>query len=452
MSNTDLAPLIGDIASDFINKSLRRPKVLIVDDVEANLYALQKTLAKLDCEIITAHSGADALSLTLRHEFSVILLDVQMPVMNGFETASYLRDNDETKSVPIIFVTAISKEQRHIAAGYGTGAVDYLLKPVDPDILISKVSVFMKLDQQRRELKQMLGVISEVSHKYHVLLDSASEGIIGVSDTGSISFANPAAQRLIGGSASLVGRPLMAFFADKDPNHDTPWKHSAFAESMLNQERMRTADGRLIGSNGSDFATEYSFSPFSACFGISGGVLIFQNITLRRQAEDALYRLARYDELTGLPNRTLFHDTLERVLAKGKRQEALIGVLFLDLDNFKEVNDSLGHAVGDQVLRDFADRLQGSMRSSDMAGRLAGDEFAIIIDDANTKEEIEGVAAKICALCTKPFTTGAETRQLSVSVGIAYYPHSGETVDTLLTAADHAMYRAKSKGKGIWSV
>lgn len=447
----ELEPLIGDIASDFARKELRRPKVLIVDDVEDNLYALQKTLARLDCETITARSGADALSLTLRHEFSVILLDVQMPVMNGFETARYLRENEETRNIPIIFVTAISKEQRHVAAGYGSGAVDYLFKPIDPDILISKVSVFMELDLQRRKLKHMLGVISEVGHKYHVLLDCASEGILGVDEGGTISFSNPAAQRLIGGNVSLVGRPLMVFFAENDLNHGTQWKQSGFSASMINQERLRSGEGVLVGSSGSPFFAEYSFAPFSPAYGISGGVLIFQDVTMRRQIEDALYRLARYDELTGLPNRALFRDTLERSLAKAVRHKSQVGVLFLDLDGFKSVNDTLGHAAGDQVLREFSERLRNSLRAGDMTGRLAGDEFAMIIDDAKSLSEIEAVAAKVCGLCDEPFITSGESRQLSVSVGVSFYPENGDSVDTLISAADHAMYRAKAKGKGTFS-
>ena len=131
----------------------QQPKILIVDDQSANLFAMKKVLGKLDCEIFTAESGNVALSLTLHHNFALILLDVQMPKMDGFEVASLVRDNQATKTVPIVFVTAISKETAHVFKGYESGAVDYLFKPVDADILRAKVKVFLELHRQKQALQ-----------------------------------------------------------------------------------------------------------------------------------------------------------------------------------------------------------------------------------------------------------------------------------------------------------
>ena len=130
----------------------QQPKILIVDDQPNNLFAMKKVLDSLNAELFTAQSGNEGLSLTLRHDFALVLLDVQMPEMDGFEVAALMKDNDNTKNVPIIFVTAISKEDAHIFAGYESGAVDYLFKPVNPDILRSKVTVFLELHRQRRAL------------------------------------------------------------------------------------------------------------------------------------------------------------------------------------------------------------------------------------------------------------------------------------------------------------
>jgi two-component system cell cycle response regulator len=130
-------------------ESLPPPKILIVDDRIENLVALEKTLADLDAEIIKAASGEEALASLLEHRMALILLDVQMPDMDGFETAALIRGNEDTRHLPIIFVTAISKERQHIFSGYASGAVDYLFKPLDPDILKSKVRVFLELDRQK---------------------------------------------------------------------------------------------------------------------------------------------------------------------------------------------------------------------------------------------------------------------------------------------------------------
>ncbi len=130
-------------------ESIPLPKILIVDDRIENLVALEKTFADLDAEIIRATSGEEALAALLEHAVALILLDVQMPEMDGFETAALIRSNEDTRQIPIIFVTAISKDQKHVFTGYASGAVDYLFKPLDPDVLISKVSVFLELDRQK---------------------------------------------------------------------------------------------------------------------------------------------------------------------------------------------------------------------------------------------------------------------------------------------------------------
>ncbi|MDM8552831.1 SpoIIE family protein phosphatase [Desulfobacterales bacterium HSG2] len=140
-------------------------KILVVDDKPENLFATESILKKLDAEIFKAQSGMEALSLLLRHDFAVALLDVQMPEMDGFELAELMRDNEETMHIPIIFVTAISKDQQHIFRGYGSGAVDYLFKPLDPEILKQKVSVFLTLDRQRRLLELTSGELSKTNRE-----------------------------------------------------------------------------------------------------------------------------------------------------------------------------------------------------------------------------------------------------------------------------------------------
>lgn len=157
-----------------------QPKLLLVDDKEANLFATSRLLKALDVEVITATSGAEALSLTLRHDFALVLMDVQMPIMNGFETADYLRENEDTRHVPIIFVTAISKEDRYVNQGYEVGAVDYIFKPIDGPILLAKVSVFLELHKKKLRLKRSLSALQELKQRYLMLLEAASDGIVGV--------------------------------------------------------------------------------------------------------------------------------------------------------------------------------------------------------------------------------------------------------------------------------
>lgn len=147
-----------------------RAKVLVVDDRPENTLAIQKTLEPLNVEVFTAQSGNEALALLLHHDFAVALLDVQMPEMDGFELAALMRDNEETNHVPIIFITAISREEKNVFKGYGSGAVDYLVKPIDPDIVRSKVRVFSQLYLQREELEAEIDARKQAQEKNEELI------------------------------------------------------------------------------------------------------------------------------------------------------------------------------------------------------------------------------------------------------------------------------------------
>ncbi|MDO9010890.1 MAG: GGDEF domain-containing protein [Gallionella sp.] len=159
-----------------------------------------------------------------------------------------------------------------------------------------------------------------------------------------------------------------------------------------------------------------------------------------------LLRVAYHDNLTGLPNRILFHDRLNQGIALAKRGDSCCALIFMDLDHFKPVNDTYGHHVGDQVLKLVADRLRQCIRESDMVARLGGDEFTIILPQITGKNDVEMVVKKIIAGLSQPFDVHEHHLQLDVSVGIAIYPDNGNNADLLLKAADEAMYRAKSDG------
>lgn len=147
------------------SENIPSPKILIVDDRIENLVALEKTLADLEAEFVRATSGEQALAYLLEHAVALILLDVQMPDMDGFETAALIRSNQDTRHIPIIFVTAISKDQKHVFSGYASGAVDYLFKPLDSDILRSKVGVFLELDRQRAIITKTNAQLRDANRK-----------------------------------------------------------------------------------------------------------------------------------------------------------------------------------------------------------------------------------------------------------------------------------------------
>ena len=176
---------------------------------------------------------------------------------------------------------------------------------------------------------------------------------------------------------------------------------------------------------------------------------IAKNNRLKRRDEEKIRHQANYDVLTDLPNRALFFDRLSQALKQARREESRLALQFIDLDNFKHVNDSMGHASGDLVLQQAARRLESCIRESDTVARFGGDEFAIILSKTDTTESARIVADKILDSFTRPFSLDAQTARTTVSIGTAFYPSDGDNAKTLLTSADMAMYQAKKRGRDM---
>ncbi len=328
-----------------MNVTQIKPKILIVDDTPENIFTLKTLLKKLDVETISATSGNEALSLTLEHEFGLAIIDIQMPDMNGYELVELMRGNPKTKSLPVIFISAIYSDNYHHLKGYDTGAVDFLSKPFIPEILLSKVRVFLDLYLQRVKLQELVAQLNVKN------------------------------------------------------------------EALGNE------------------------------------------INQRQRAEEQLRYDALHDALTGLPNRTLFMNRLIHVLARAKQDKShLFAVLFLDLDRFKLVNDSMGHLVGDQLLLIVARRLKNCVRSGDTVARLGGDEFAILLDNIQDIQAAIRVAKDILTRLALPVKLDGHKIFTGTSIGIVLSAAHYEQAVDILRDADMAMYRAKNQGKGRYAL
>lgn len=440
-----------ELPSDFEQEALPKPAILIVDDRMENLVAAKKTLAKLDADIVTVLSGSEALSCCLRQRFAVILMDVQMPVMDGFETAELLAQNDETSGMPIIFVTAISKEEQHIHQGYTSGAVDYIAKPFDPDILISKVKVFLTLENQRMATARLAHSFEQLNFRNSLILDGAAMGILGIDGNGNINFINRAGQVLLGESEDIVGRPLIPMLDGPDTEVSS-WDTHPLRMSCVQQTKIHQPDTQIYQPVGCSFAAEYTFSPMPAETGVCGGVLIFQNISARKAIADEMDKMAKYDDLTGVANRRLFRDVLEKRLAGSRRHGRSVGLLYIDIDNFKQVNDTQGHHVGDMLLQLFCERLLQEVRHNDTVGRLGGDEFAVLVDDCSDTIGMFAMAKKLVSICSAPYLIEGRPVSVGISIGIALFPEQADNIDSLFRAADRAMYSVKSSTKNSFAL
>lgn len=339
---------------------MTNPKVLLVNDHPATLLALQSVLeSSVDSgnyEIVTATSGEETLRHVLHHEFAVILLDVNMPGMDGFETVHMMRSSRRGADVPIIFITAYSPDDMsRLLRGYQMGAVDYLFMPIIPQILQTKVSAFVQLVQRNLELQKKTRELAELNKDLRV-------------------------QRL----------------------HDLKEINAALQLEIIE----------------------------------------------RKQAEKRANELATRDALTGLYNRRSLLERVDDAIIRATRRMESLAVLFLDLDKFKEVNDTFGHHVGDELLRQVAARITASVRVSDVVARIGGDEFIVLLEGLSSYADVAKLAEKIGAANLQPCSIGPHCITISASIGVSLYPQDGSSAAELLQEADSAMYGAKHACRG----
>ncbi|NNM60254.1 MAG: EAL domain-containing protein [Legionellales bacterium] len=422
--------------------------LLIVDDKSENLVVLEKLLSPLPIKILKALSGNEALSLMIEHEVMLVLLDVQMPGMSGYEVREVMSWDEKTKFIPVIFITANYADEQHKLKGYEYGAVDYLYKPIDEIILLSKVKVFIDLYEQKLKYKQL-------NQRYQLIFNAAGEGIFGINQEKNIVFINPAAETILGYSiGQLINKPVLALLKEPPKKEDIEDENNWSLDDIFNicskKTNFHKADAELIKNDGTLLPVEFTAAAIydKDEDDYNGLVFVFSDISLRKITEEQLTNLALYDHLTQLPNRLLFERTMTQTLARAKRNSTITALMFLDLDHFKDVNDQLGHDIGDLLLKAVSSRLLRCIRETDTVSRLGGDEFAIILDQISTMNDAALIAEKIIEALKRPFLLNGNDVFISTSIGIASYPLSGDTSGSLTKNADIAMYQAKQTGRG----
>lgn len=306
------------------------------------------------------------------------------------------------------------------------------------------VNAERELARKNSELRRMSTVLSKDLYLAHRVLQCSGEAVVVADHNRRVVDVNSAYTAITGyGKTESVGQPL----ALAEPGYDDEMFISAIWESL---ETRGLWQGETLGrrKNGELFPKWLSISTVQEENGkASHFVVIFSDISRLKHAEEKWQRLAFYDTLTGLPNRVLFRDRLQQAIAKAHRDGEALALLFIDLDDFKVVNDSLGHDAGDQLLCEAARRIEACTRESDTICRLGGDEFTAIVTGCSQNESIEHVCGKIIATLNEPFTIHERAVHIGASIGVARYPVDGDDLDFLTKNADAAMYAAKAGGR-----
>ena len=446
-------------------------RILVVDDVPANVKLLEVRLLAEYFEVLTAFNGADAIEACENGKVDVVLLDVMMPEMDGFEVCRRLKADPATQHIPVVMVTALDQIADRVR-GLEAGADDFLTKPVNDLQLMTRVKSLVRLKSLTDELRLRASTtrnigIEELLSRRSVAAEAPARVLLVDERQGS---ADRIAKMLRGRcDLSVAADPQSAFFQAAEGGFECVVISTAFADydplrlcsQLRTLDRTRFVPIILLAGEGEEErlirgldigVNDYLIRP------IDQQELIARLATQvkRKRYNDHLrasvaetIEMAVTDGLTGLHNRRYLDSHLATLFERARSRRRPLSVMITDIDRFKSINDTYGHDIGDDVLREFAARLRKNVRGIDLACRMGGEEFVVVMPD--TEPAIaEKVAERIRAhIAQTPFGVGGEGKAIdvTVSVGVSALRHAGDTVEAMMKRADVALYEAKNGGR-----
>ena len=372
-----------------------------------------------------------------------VLVDLFLPDSRGIDTFDRLFRL--APEIPILVLSA-SQDEDVAKLAVQRGAQDYLLKAHLYGYLLLKTLRSMIERAANAE------VLFEEKERAQVTLNSIGDAVISTDVGGRVTNLNTVAERLTGWSLEeAAGQPLEEVFRVADSTTRESVQNPMTLAIRENKTVGLTSNCVLIRRDGTEAAIEDSAAPIHDRRGhVTGAVMVFRDVSMARALSLKMAHLAQHDSLTDLPNRILLNDRLTQALALARRHQQRLALLFLDLDRFKNVNDSLGHAIGDRLLQSVAGRLLACVRSSDTVSRQGGDEFVILLSEVARPEDAAVSAGKILLALSMPHRIDQQDLHLAASIGVVTCPEDGTEADTLLKHADLAMYRAKDSGRNTY--
>jgi diguanylate cyclase (GGDEF)-like protein/PAS domain S-box-containing protein len=380
---------------------------------------------------------SEGLERLWRNGIRAILLNMFLPDSQGLKTFEKLLQ--AAPQIPILVLTAPDDEDLAKQAAR-RGGQDYLrIDHVDSYSLPLAVRTLIG----RKAAEAMLFVDKDRAQD---TLNSIGDAVLSTDNAGNVTYLNLVAESMTGWSREEAsGRPLAEVFQIIDGVTREPAPNPMALAVQLNKTVALTANCILVRRDGLESAIEDSAAPIHDGGGqVIGAVIVFHDVSPTRA--QALH-IAQHDFLTGLPNRMLLNDRLAQAIALGGRRGTRLAVLFVDLDLFKHINDSLGHAIGDRLLQSVAQRLAVCVRKSDTVSRHGGDEFVVLLSHIERAEDAAVTARKVLAALAIPHGIGPHTLQVTASIGVGIYPDDGQDGEALISSADTAMYRAKENGR-----
>lgn len=426
-----------------------RLSALVIDDEIVTRAILADALEELGMDVREAGDGADGLRLFQAELPDLVLLDVAMPGMDGFAVCRQMRAEPGGEHLPILMLTGLDDEQS-VEEAFAAGATDFATKPCNVPLLRHRLRYVLRAKHTADQLRYSEASLTRAQAMARVgsfELDVESEHLVPSNQARQMLFACARGTPL--NLESLLSRVVAG---DRE-------RVATTLRAALAERRSLGLDFDLTAADGARLSLHLELEMFAADRrGHPQAMGTLQDLSEQRASEQRIRELAFFDAVTGLPNRAYFMERLAETLASAKRYTRQFAVMFIDLDQFKRINDTLGHDAGDDLLRQVADRISHSLRRSDTVtraaeegnetvARLGGDEFVVLLGDIRRPEDAALVARRILAELEPPFQLGGTEMRVSSSIGIASFPNDGSDESTLLKCADLAMYRVKTDGR-----
>lgn len=418
-------------------------KILVITDNAEDAQTLQDALCKATdgpFKLEWVRTLSESVERIVKGKADAILVDLDLPDSEGIETFDRLFA--VAPHTPIMTLCADDDEPLAVEM-VEYGSQGYLSRGHFKNYLVPQG---LRNMIQRKAVEVTL---LEEKARAEIVLNSIGDAVICTDVAGSVDYLNVAAENITGWSAAqAIGQPISDIFKIISADTRLPIRNTVELVLQKDEPMGLPKNTLLIRQDGSEAAIEDSASPIHDLTGkLAGAVIVFHDVSATKAMAVKMTHLAHHDFLTNLPNRVLLNDRIAQAISIAKRNDTKLAVMFLDLDNFKHINDSLGHATGDQLLKSVTNRLLDCVRDSDTVSRQGGDEFVILLAESKEENNASLTAEKIIEAMTKPHLLAKRQLHITTSIGVSVYPNDGADAGTLIKNADTAMYHAKDNGR-----
>ena len=443
-----------------MDASPENARLLLVDDKPELLNSLFEVVVSQGYQVKKALGGRAALEFLASEEFDVVLLDLIMPEVSGQDVLQYVADHEIVTKVIVVSGDASFDGVKNALTH---GAFDFVRKPFEAAELLATVKKALEHHRLEERNLQMEDHLRESEELYRFIVHSSPDLVYMLDRNGCFTFLNDQVEALLGYSQQeLIGKHYSEIVAEEDLDA----ARFLFNDRRTGRRSTRNAEVRLrnkraydaVGGSSGDYQSRVVWTELTAK-GIYqqederkkenfvGTYGTARDISERKEAQQLINFQAYHDLLTHLPNRALLKDRLSLAITQAQRNKRKLAVMFLDLDRFKLVNDTLGHTMGDRLLKAVSNRLQSCLRGGDTLSRFGGDEFALLLPEVRTRDDVVVISEKILDRLSTPFVIDGHELYVGASIGIAMYPEAGDSGESLIQNADIAMYHIKDRGK-----